>query len=267
MSTRRKSKDPEKTGTEPGPAGQPAAATPDPAPSGTSDVFRAAIYVSFALLIGILAALGIQGDTMQRMIRTYSDWFALALTLLFAGAAVPLATGFWRKGGSRWLKGVEILGVALMVAAISWSVYLASDSIRNKEAPSVTVTVRRVSPTMLHLVAKVHGTSLLTYEKAVMGVFAMTDDTKDCDIFSKGFKDYQPNRLAVDWSESTPNAAGVADITFDSYLSAAKIQYVCAWGGLELADRSIAQVQKKLQQQDSGRFTVAFVDAGDLPAP
>ncbi|WP_129590419.1 hypothetical protein [Cryobacterium aureum] len=196
---------------------------------------KVAVWLYFSLLIAVLAAIGIQGDILQRLIRNDPSLFAWAAITTIIGAALPVlfASNLGRQSP---VKVIATFGAFLAVGGICWALWLGAQSITDREAPSLDFSVEKVDGGAVRVIAHASSTSLRTTETMLLRITAIRGDgvsTTDpwdlCASRGRLMTTTDPSGWVVAWLEKGPSATGVADIKWQSDIDITGVRYVCAY--------------------------------------
>lgn len=207
-----------------------------PTKSSTSDTpLKVAIWIYFSLLVAVLAAIGIQGDVLQRLIRNDPALFAWAVIATIIGAAVPVLI-VSAPGAPSLSRFIGALGATLVVGGICWAVWLGAQSITDREAPSLDLTIVKVDNETVHVTAHASSTSLRTTETMLLRITAIrgdgistTDPWELCASSARMMTTTDPSGWIVAWLETGPSTTGVADREWHADIDIKGVRYICAY--------------------------------------
>src|SRR6266542_1846404 len=109
-----------------------------------SDGLPVGLAATVVLVVAALAAVGITGDFVPRMVRDEPNfvksfmWIALAGAAVIALAAVLRSTS--ESGSSRWGLWLGFSGAVVVLVATAWAVSLGASSVADREQPRVVLS-------------------------------------------------------------------------------------------------------------------------------
>ena len=231
------------------------------------DAVRLAIPLGIGLIIGVLAAMGITGDALQRLIRNSPDTIAAALTIAVLGVGIPATVAtvvklersdHW-KGTSRWryasMAGAVGGSLALVLASIL-VVRAGTDGIHERENPSLAVDVTS-DGTSLTADIDAAAPTLSSDEKMLLRVVALT---RPIDADRQQEVCQSPSRAGEDfdllvWEETGPDRTGYAKHSVKVTVPPTAAG-VCVYAGL---------FDRNAKSPDDDRTTWAIVDETSFP--
>jgi hypothetical protein len=104
---------------------------------------------AIALVVAVFAAVGVTGDLVPRMVRDQPGQVRFILWTAILGAAVIALVALQRarskqrdvaKPAGRTVGFHGVIGSIGVLAAISWSVYLGTESVGKRESPRVVIS-------------------------------------------------------------------------------------------------------------------------------
>lgn len=212
---------------------------------------RLAIPLGVALIVGLLAAIGIDGDPRDRLFRNEPQKLARALTLAVFGVGIPV---FAQQVLShipsdwRWYKPwisiaapmiVLVISGALILLASIQALNIGAHGLAEREQPSLTMT-----PSGLREGGDVRVTvgaaapSLASYEKMLLRVVAIEGKRDSgrhaavCDVPHDSSNGAPVPHSVVHWVESGPTRARNVESTATVQVSPKEVGYVCAYAAL-----------------------------------
>lgn len=250
---------------------------------------RGAIYLAVSLFIAVLAAIGITGDVLNRLIRHEPNLFAAALSIVVVGAAIPLiasaaATPRLRKNVRALITGravtaasteekdrsnlaqrvADALGAALVAVGIIFAIILGAQSVGQREQPTLTLNVSYSSKSTLLVSARAAGASLAVEDKLLLRVVSLSRAAaEDDDVYGSCASAASP-RVPTDtnahylyWADTGADNTGAVTDSMTATIAAKGVRFVCAYSTLS----------PKPRKEDTLRFAVAVVDVADLRRP
>jgi len=190
--------------------------------SGPVDAVRLAIPLGVGLIVGVLAAIGIEGDALERLIRNAHNAVAWILIVAVIGVGVPAAvaaaisvanTKAWKETGSRG-RGVTmaslIIGSTALLVASLLALWIGTDGIYEREHPSLSMTVSGEEG-QLTLAVDAVAPTLSSYEKMLLRVVALMDETVDPEGACRSPLLTSSNQVELlAWLETGPDRNGSA---------------------------------------------------------
>lgn len=282
------------------PPAPPAAPAEPPAPPGgdngdgdknPSKTIQVAAWTYFALLIAVLAAIGIQGDVLTRQIRNDPKLFATAVIItLVGGALTAVVLMFARSKVTYTLVGA---GVVLSLVGVCMAVWSGTDMIARREPPALAFSVSRLDPNVVHVKADADAISLQAHETLLLRVALFGDPSLDdadtlprdpwywcanSDRWILNDLSAAPEMKAriVAWSFTGTDSTGEADLTWESDLNIEGVRYVCAYAAVtarttnQPTPTSAAAVKSapvKPTNEKDRSAVVSIVDVTDLVKP
>jgi hypothetical protein len=190
---------------------------PDPDdPPGTRGIRQAAV-VGVGLIIAIFAALGIEGDTLTRLLRNRSNAVAwpLIVVVLAIGVSSLFVTlsrskGPWR--GRRLTIGVSVAASILLIS-ICVSIWVGIQGLAERENPAVTISVdNSADPDRITIVAT--APTLRSNEKMLLKVSAVLEaGAEPYGLCASPDFNSDDKQLLMLWHETGPSREGEATST------------------------------------------------------
>jgi hypothetical protein len=207
------------------------------------DGVRAAIPLGVAVVIGVLAGVGIDEDARTRLLRNTPGGITIALAVAMAGVTLPLV---WRSGWAGRVIGV--LGAVAILGGSIWALDLGANSLSDRDNPTVMFTTQRNADDPSRVTAAINAeASFLRSDEAMLvrvlalrwaahGHYRDICRRADPDL-SVG--DDRAARLIL-WHESGPNSSGHAGTIRQFELSRDRYVAVCYY--VALRDRDTRSV-------------------------
>jgi hypothetical protein len=207
----------------------------------------AVLGIATTLVVAVFAALGVSGNLLARMVRNHPTasshilvWAIAAVVLIAAITAIPQLPN--------WL---VILPVAMLGVVLCRAAFTAADSQRERENPSISLTLSQTESKGLMLTAKATASSLGSQERMLLRVAVITRPlsvklreipntnpvavtTELRDVTNQECKRPQLNPYrftrarVLSWTETGANASGEATAEQAMPLPD-NARYVCAW--------------------------------------
>lgn len=225
------------------------------------EVARATIAVGVALVVGALAAVGVQGEFLPRAVREAPNPLGVSFALVVLGLLLPFAHS---KAG-RIATILSLGGLALVISGTWYALWVGIGTIRTRETPAVTLTIAPIpgSTTSVQMTAEASGTSLSPAESAMLRVVAVRAGSEanareicehsQTNPFDKN--ENGPKSDVLSWGTSGPDVTGKVTLKSSLAVSALEYQYLCARVALrsrnqvDHADNRWAWVVVDLEQQ------------------
>ena len=231
------------------------AAATNPSPDNTPGGMGTILAIAATLIAGIFAALGVSGSLLARMVRNDAYSARNVLLLAIVGVVTLAVVAAFRAKIWLFILPLLLLGVSLWLAAS-----VAAESQRQRENPSISLTVSHPSSGPMTLTAKATGSSLRSSERMLLRVAYILRSLSITEIQDSSDPGYVTTELRertnqeckraalhpfdaktarlLSWTETGPNASGEATIEQTLPLPP-HATYVCAWVSLsERIDRS-----------------------------
>ncbi|MDJ0338347.1 hypothetical protein [Cryobacterium sp. PH31-O1] len=219
----------------------PKAPDPDPATKPADGDLpvsaRVALYGSITLALGVLAAIGIQGDVLGRLIRNQSQLFPWAIVVVLLGGVLPFIGALWKRPVLTRIGAA--LGALLLLIGVSWMVWIGSESLALRDQPVVNLTATIAADGSVHLSADASSSTLKANEKMLLdvktidaGAGGTTLDWCRDSLVSKHVEGAAGR--SVYWGETGPSATGSATDSIELVLDRGTTRYLCARAALYL---------------------------------
>lgn len=219
---------------------------------------RVALYGSITLALAVLAAIGIQGDVLGRLIRNQSQLFPWAIVVVLLGGALPFIGAVWKR--TLLTRVGAALGAVLLLVGVSWMVWIGADSLALRDQPVVNLTATIAADGSLRVSADASSTSLKADEKMLLdvktvdaGASGTTLDWCRDSLVSKRVEGAAGR--SVYWGETGPSATGAAKDSIELVLERNDARYVCARAALYLSQAPV---------EDTGSMTAEQKAAADV---
>jgi hypothetical protein len=224
----------ESPGEPAGPAPPPGGDPGDPGDKGLGRVPKAAqiaAWTYFALLVAVLAALGIQGDILTRLIRNLPLLFGLGVVLAIVGGVVSAAVLIWPE--AKHARGLLAAGIAAAVVGVCVSVGSGIFSFSTREAPSLDLVVTQTADNTLHVTVDAAAISLKSDESMLLRVITLADPPPDnpyqyCHDSTQRGQDMLKDTKILLWAESGVTSSGEATTNWSADIDEEGVRYVCA---------------------------------------
>lgn len=138
-----------------------------------TDWSKGLLGITGALVVGVLAALGVSGDLLARMVRNSADDVYVPLVVLLAAGGLLAAFVAWTSASSLRVKlftSVVAVVVALMLIEIA---EIGKESQETRERPSVALRISQLDSGGLEVSANAAGTSLRSGERMLLQVIQL----------------------------------------------------------------------------------------------
>jgi hypothetical protein len=196
---------------------------------------RVALYGSITLALAVLAAIGIQGDVLGRLIRNQSQQFPLAIVVVLLGGALPFIGAVWKR--TLLTRIGAAVGAVLLLVGVSWMVSIGADSLALRDQPVVNLTATLAADGSVHVAADASSSTLKANEKMLLdvktidsGASGTTLDWCRDSLVSKHVEGAAGR--SVYWGETGPSESGAATDSIELVLDSNNAQYVCARAAL-----------------------------------
>jgi hypothetical protein len=210
---------------------------------GDNGLLKGGISVAAGLVVAALAAVGIAGESLSRMVRNRPAAVAWPLGMAIGLIAIAIVAVMVHKDGLKpivWLQGIPIL---LMAAILVFVVVQGTKSHDEREYPGISLSVTTENSVRM-IEAKATSTSLRSEERMLLRVIAIDREARlntEKDLRHTCFDtSFVPkNGRLVSWTETGPNAEGEAST---EVLAAApgELSHVCGFVALWDRDRETA---------------------------
>jgi hypothetical protein len=185
-----------------------------------------------ALVVGVLAALGISGNLLVRMVRHFQWHTFWALVAVIVILSLLLITTLRKDPPA----AILVAGLAVTLAFTAW---LGAESQSNRENPSVSLSVTRSSTSGLSVTAKATGSGLRSDDKMLLRVLGIEESfetdqdleknvNEECRWGSLERKHPEVAQHVMAWIETGPNTSGDAS-TENTIPVPSDVRYVCAF--------------------------------------
>lgn len=218
-------------------------------------------YIGIALVVAVLALIGVQGDLLGRLIRADPESFSRAMTIVVLGTAAaallpPVAVCVvWIRSDRRTsaerltlatAPGPDLATFLTAIAVIVGTVFLAAGvtialnggitSQSDRDVPRLTLSADRTSTGDLHIVGEATAISMRLSEHLLFRVAIIRGD--DLIIGEEAAAcsavNLQPGVASSSsgdvlyWSENGPDAAGTSKVSADLLIDGADAAFICA---------------------------------------
>ncbi|TFC27927.1 hypothetical protein E3O25_08910 [Cryobacterium sp. TMT1-3] len=212
---------------------------------------RVALYGSITLALAVLAAIGIQGDVLGRLIRNQTQLFPWAIVVvLLGGAAVH-----WRRLETHLLTRIgAALGALLLLIGVSWMVWIGAESLALRDQPVVNLTATIAADGSVQVSADASSTSLKANDKMLLdvktvdaGAGGTTLDWCRDSLVSKHVESAAGR--SVYWEETGPSATGAAKDSIELVLDRGNARYLRASAALHLSQAPLENTGSMTAEQ------------------
>lgn len=202
-------------------------------PQFLGDIARIAMAAGSVFVVGLLIALGVEGDLLTRIVRNHPIWVSLAFVAVIFGLTLPLVV--------RHSKFAQMLaefgGLFLVVGGGLVTVYVAAASYQDRELPALSIkpTWSQSAGGSSTLTIDASALSLKTNEDLFVRVAgirgAPMDEIRDaCRSDAIDTRDEVVSVLW--WATSGPDTSGKANITATVPANLSEFDYICAVAAL-----------------------------------
>ncbi|MBG6240239.1 hypothetical protein IWX78_003234 [Mycetocola sp. CAN_C7] len=239
-------------------------------------LLRALIAATVASALAVLAAIGIQGELLQRLIRNDPRGFVIALSLTLIGALISLVALIWHASFGRvWTRVGETFGAIVVIVGIILLLALGTTSIGSSETPALTFSAAYTDKDTVRVTAKAEATGLLLRESMVLKITVVkpgTDPSEGgnaiCENSAKPRPSTTETHEVIYWGEKGTTSQGKTEALVEIDISPADIKYVCAAVFLRLLPKDSAQVTEgRLPLEPAARSVRATIDIERLAIP
>lgn len=192
-----------------------------------------AAWAYFALLIAVLAAIGLQGDLLLRLIRNEPIIMGVAIALTLFGGVLSAAILLWKA--QAWAKWAVASGVLIAAGGLILGVMYGAISFDRRELPSLDLTVERLDENTISVSAVASVISLKTHEKMLMRVLMFGDPGPDknphelCNSYSTDRPAEHDEARVLFWGETGVGANGAGSTTWTGKVTIGEeVRHVCA---------------------------------------
>ncbi|MBU8866616.1 hypothetical protein [Paenarthrobacter aromaticivorans] len=203
-----------------------------------------AIAAAVAIIATIFTTLGVEGDTLRRMVRNEPDATGTAISWVIFGAAIfllPVLVKLLPITG-RWIS--IVLAVCYFASAVA-VVYglirvlnVAADSLNSRDMPGLSLKVTKSSSNAATIESEATAASIRSSDKMLLRIYGVgaefTGDLRDaCQDGQLPTVDTPPagSRL-LQWGEAGPDKAGAVKISDTLVVDTTNVRHVCAYAAL-----------------------------------
>lgn len=197
-----------------------------------ADRVRVAIAAGIALITLIFTAVGVAGDLLVRLVRNHPVLTSIVFILVLLGLALA-ALG----RGKMLLKTRIALSTVLTVAAAGLAVWLSTQSLSDREVPTVAMTptwsTGRAGAATVSV--KAAAVSLRSQESLLLRVIGVSEDAvkwghSGCSVAAAPWETQKLERGAtiLYWGESGPSLSGAAESSITLPVRNTEFRYLCA---------------------------------------
>jgi hypothetical protein len=184
------------------------------------------------LVVGVLAALGISGNLLTRMVRHYPVLAAGMLTAVIILISLLLVLTVSQKR-------IQVMPIALLAAALVFAAVLGAKSQTDRENPSVSLSITKSEKGAISVTAKATGAALRSDDKMLLRMLGLTGSFKsNTELKQKASDECRWGNLlrhdpkvpqqVLAWIETGPNASGEASAETTIPVPS-DLRYVCAF--------------------------------------
>lgn len=245
------------------------AADKPPGSEGFTTSVRVAALAYFALLIAVLAGLGIQGDLLARLIRNEPVVSAWAVVFTLVGGAAAAIVLLWPKApAARW---VLASGAALALVGVCWAVGAGTASLSVRETPSLDLSVVAKDANTVTVTADAASSSMRANETLLLRVIASDNAFVEDTCWSDETRPL--DGVVLYWGDTGVTVAGVAstqwkaDVRIDGRTDdGSEIRYICAKAVISPRPEEISPGRLWRGLPPEGRGVVAIADVTLVPS-
>lgn len=226
--------------------------------------FGLSVGAAVTLVVAALAAVGVSGDYVPRLVRDQPAtvatvmWIALAGAVLIA-AAVALASAELNEAYSWVPSVVGFVGAFVVLGSAFWAVDLGTDSISDREQPRAVLSAATVGD-VVTVSVDAHGSSLTLSETMLVQVIGLKHVSNTlsgndglCTVSRLG-DNLNPNTgTLLAWERLGADSKGDASGVVKVEIARDEFQGVCAFGAL--TDRPNVNEATS----NNARWTVAYL--------
>jgi len=216
---------------------------PEKEPEKTPPGVWVAVSAALAAVLAIFTALGIEGETLRRMVRNAPDDTALAMTLIIIGAAITVIPLLSQPLVSLWPKAVWLIVASsalsgiLVVAGMGKLVSTGAFSLNARETPSLSLKAVKSPSGVVTIDSEANAPSLRNREKMLLRIYGVgpSETAQPHDLCNS---DGKPEASAagsrvLKWGESGPDKIGAAKVSESLVLNSTEFRFVCAYTALQ----------------------------------
>lgn len=186
------------------------------------DWSKGLLGVAAALVIGVLAALGVSGDLLARMVRNSPDDVARPLTVMLVVGGLIGCFAIVRTKAATSVKVIGIVATFVVVCSLVKVADVAKASQEKRERPSVHLELTRDDKGNLSLTGGASATSLKSNENLLLQVIQLDEPvatyaelrgvcTDAVNVLQPGTDAYGGDNIRVlSWAEVGPDSKGAA---------------------------------------------------------
>ncbi|SEN97230.1 hypothetical protein [Cryobacterium luteum] len=201
----------------------------------------------------MLAAIGIQGDVLGRLIRNQSQLFPWAIVVVLLGGALPFIGAVWKRTLLTRI-GAALGALLLLLIGVSWMVWIGAESLALRDQPVVNLTATIAADGSVQVSADASRTSLKANEKMLLdvktvdaGAGGTTLDWCRDSLVSKHVEGAAGR--SVYWEETGPSATGAAKDSIELVLDRGNARYLCARAALYLSQAPLENTGSMTAEQ------------------
>lgn len=203
-----------------------------------------AIAAAVAIVATIFTTLGVEGDTLRRMVRNEPDATAQAISWVIFGAAIfllPVLLKLTPLAG-RWdailLVVLYFISAAAVVYGLTRILAVAADSLNSRDMPGLSLKVTKSSANTATIESEATAAAMRSSDKMLLRIYGVgADYTGDlraaCQSGAQPSVDAPPagSRL-LQWGEAGPDKAGAVKIGDTLVVDTSNLRHVCAYAAL-----------------------------------
>lgn len=213
---------------------------------------RIAIPLGIALIIGVFVSLGIEGDTLARLLRNSPGVVLVALVLAVLGVTLPLLLSWLPPGLLKW---VAVGSAVLLVGATVLALRVGVTGVGEREQPGLDLVALDVGKKSSTVQVTASALSLASDDRMLLRIVSFKKGTqfddawRACKYFTDPFgltvtlptEQPVPGARIVYWGATGPTATGTADTTYTFVVRTTKTRYACAYAVLSTSTGSDAR--------------------------
>ncbi|WP_190989085.1 hypothetical protein [Pseudarthrobacter sulfonivorans] len=197
-----------------------------------------AVSGALAVVVSIVAALGLQEDFLRRMVRNDPEGTAWSITAVIVGAALPVILLLFPRT-QRATPVVTIFSAVIIVAGMIGVLQTGARSLHSRDMPSLSLSAAKSSSGAVTVTSEATAAALRSTEKMLLRIYGIgssagEDSTLDpCRESSFPSLDVPPTGSRVlQWGEAGPDRTGTAKVSDNLVIAGDKFTFVCAYAAL-----------------------------------
>jgi hypothetical protein len=235
---------------------------PKKAPEKPAPGVWVAASAALAVVVAVLASLGIEEDILRRMVRNYPRATGFGISLVILGASIPLVLLLLRTRRSwarKAVRGISIASAAAVVIGLVVVLWTGALSLNSRDMPAVSLSAVKSESGAITITSEATAAALRSREKMLLRIYAYSkspgqDLPRDCqsgDI--PGLEAPSTGARILQWGEAGPDKSGFAKVTETVAVNGDEYSFACAY-----------TVLQNVEEDDNVYFAWSTVDLRTL---